>query len=112
MSDVSEIKKFVPSHATSLEDFVRIGSELVLVMAKALVNHPEKVTIDVKVGESTVAFCVAVCPSDFGQILGKHGANAAAMRKILLGLSVKSGHRAVVELVEDALARPHVPKAA
>ena len=80
-------------------------------MAKALVNHPEDVIVEVKKGETTTVFLVSVCPGDFGQILGKHGANAAAMRKILHGLSIKSGHRAVIDLLESASTLPILQKA-
>lgn len=85
-----------------MEDFSRVGSELVLVMAKALVNHSEQVTVEVQEGENTTVILLKVGPGDLGQVLGRHGANAAAMRKILHGFACKSKRRTVLEIVDLA----------
>ncbi|MBZ9573011.1 KH domain-containing protein, partial [Patescibacteria group bacterium] len=47
---------------------------------KALVDHPEDVKIDRKVDEMGVLLSLKVNPEDMGQIIGKAGATARAIR--------------------------------
>jgi predicted RNA-binding protein YlqC (UPF0109 family) len=112
MSVISGVKIPVMPPEISMEDFLRIGSELVLVMARALVNHPEQITVELKQGETTTVFCLTAAPGDTGQVIGKQGANVAAMRKILQAFSIKAKHRAVLEIIELASTQSLFHKAA
>jgi predicted RNA-binding protein YlqC (UPF0109 family) len=84
------------------DDFLEFGTELVTTMAKALVNHPEEITIETIVGENTTVFKIHAAPGDLGQIIGKKGVNISHLREVLKIYSSKSKRRAVLELADAA----------
>ncbi len=74
--------------------------ELIEYIAKALVDHPEDVRVEEITGARSVIFELRVAPSDMGRVIGKHGRVANAMRSLLRVASIKSGKRAILEIVE------------
>jgi predicted RNA-binding protein YlqC (UPF0109 family) len=74
--------------------------ELVEYMARALVDHPEDVNVKVIEGERTVVLELRVHPNDMGQVIGKQGRTAKAMRTLLSAAATKQDIRAVLEIVE------------
>lgn len=74
--------------------------ELVEVMAKALVDKPEEVSVKEVDGERTTVFELRVSPSDLGKVIGKQGKTARAMRTILGAAGTKIGKRCVLEILE------------
>ncbi len=74
--------------------------ELVEYMVKSLVDDPESVRISELEGEQSVIYEVRVAPEDMRQTLGKQGRIAKAMRTIVKAACVKSGKKAVVEILE------------
>lgn len=74
--------------------------ELVEVMAKALVDKPEEVSVKEVDGEKTTVFELRVSASDLGKVIGKQGKTARAMRTILGAASTKLGKRCVLEILE------------
>jgi len=64
--------------------------DLVEYMVKALVDNPEQV----RVSE------VRVAPEDMGKVIGKQGRIARSIRTIVKAACVKSGKKAVVEILE------------
>lgn len=74
--------------------------ELVEVMAKALVDKPEEVTVKEVDGEKTTVFELRVAASDLGKVIGKQGKTARAMRTILGAAGTKLGKRCVLEILE------------
>lgn len=72
--------------------------ELVEVMAKALVEHPEEVTVTEteKDGETVVELKVA--PSDMGKVIGKQGRIAKAIRSVVKAAASKEDKKVVVEI--------------
>ncbi|MEN3187083.1 MAG: KH domain-containing protein [Atribacterota bacterium] len=74
--------------------------ELVEYMVKSLVDDPERVSVSELEGEQSVIYEVRVAPEDMGKIIGKQGRIAKAMRTIVKAASVKSGKKAVVEILE------------
>ena len=95
-----------------MDSFTKFGTELVVCMAKALVDHPEQVSVEIQQGEHTTVFNLSVAPGDIGHVLGKQGANAASMRKILQGYAAKMKRRAILEILDPAPGRAMTPKAA
>ena len=73
--------------------------ELVEVMAKALVEHPEEVTVTEteKNGETIIELKVA--PSDMGKVIGKQGRIAKAIRSVVKAASTKDNKRVDVEII-------------
>ncbi|MFN3396112.1 MAG: KH domain-containing protein [Thermodesulfovibrionales bacterium] len=74
--------------------------ELVEVMAKALVDRPEEVSVKEVDGEKTTVFELRVSASDLGKVIGKQGKTARAMRTILGAAGTKLGKRCVLEILE------------
>ena len=73
--------------------------ELVEVIAKALVEHPEEVVVtETKEGNDyVVKLCVA--SSDMGKVIGKQGRIAKAIRTVVKAAASKENKKAVVEII-------------
>ena len=74
--------------------------ELVSMMAKALVDDPDAVTVTEIGGEQTSVIELRVAKEDLGKVIGKQGRTAKAMRTILGAASAKVRKRCVLELIE------------
>lgn len=73
---------------------------LVELMAKALVDKPEEVSVAEVEGERTAVFELRVSKSDIGKVIGKQGNTARAIRTILSAAGTKLGKRCVLEILE------------
>lgn len=73
---------------------------LVEFLAKALVDHPEKVSVNEVEGEKTTILELSVAEDDLGKIIGKHGRTARAMRTVVSAAASKERKRAVLEILE------------
>ena len=73
---------------------------LIVFMARQLVDDPEQVSVKEVAGDVSSVFELSVAESDLGKVIGKSGRTARAMRTILSAASVKSGKRAVLEILE------------
>ena len=74
--------------------------ELILVMARALVDKPDEVEINEIEGDVTTILELKVAKEDLGKVIGKQGKAAHAMRSILNATATKLKKRAVLEIVE------------
>jgi hypothetical protein len=74
--------------------------ELILVMAKALVDKPDEVEIKEIEGDITTILELKVAKDDLGKVIGKQGKTAHAMRSILNATATKLKKRAVLEIIE------------
>ncbi|MCR4929946.1 MAG: KH domain-containing protein [Lachnospiraceae bacterium] len=63
--------------------------ELVETIAKALVDHPEEVTVTEKVDGKNVEINLHVANGDMGKVIGKQGRIAKAIRAVVKAASVK-----------------------
>ena len=63
--------------------------ELILVMARALVDEPDEVEVREIKGGITVIFELKVAKEDLGKIIGKQGKTAYAMQTILIVTATK-----------------------
>jgi predicted RNA-binding protein YlqC (UPF0109 family) len=77
--------------------------ELVELIAKALVDQPEKVTVSVLDGEQTTILELNVAPEDLGKVIGKQGRTARAIRIILGAAGMKIKRRFNLEIIEKDL---------
>ena len=73
---------------------------LVEVMAKALVDYPDQVTVAEVEGEQTTVIELKVAKEDLGKIIGKEGRTARSLRTILSAVSTKLRKRSVLEILE------------
>jgi uncharacterized protein len=74
--------------------------ELVLRIARALVDDSEQVKVNVIEGGSTLVFELSVVKKDVGKIIGKQGRTADAFRVILSAASSKLKKRCTLEIIE------------
>jgi len=74
--------------------------ELLEYLAKALVDHPEDVHIDVIEGERSVILQLKVHPDDIGKVIGKQGRIAQALRTLVKAAATKQGKNAIVEILD------------
>lgn len=74
--------------------------ELVEVIAKALVDNPDEVTVTEKESGRNVTIELHVAPSDMGKVIGKQGRIAKAIRSVVkAAASSKDNKRVDVEIV-------------
>lgn len=73
--------------------------ELVEVVAKALVDHPEEVVVTEKVEGRNIVVELHVAASDMGKVIGKQGRIAKAIRTVVKAASFKDNTRVDVEIV-------------
>jgi len=74
--------------------------ELIVIIAKALVDSPDEVVVNVVEGEQTTVLELRVAPSDLGKVIGKQGRTARAVRTILGAAGMKLRKRFVLEILE------------
>ena len=74
--------------------------ELVEMIAKALVDNPEKVQVSQLEGEQTTILELKVAPEDLGKVIGKQGRTARAIRVILGASGMKLKRRFNLEIIE------------
>ena len=73
--------------------------ELVEVIAKALVEHPEEVTVTEKEERKHVTLELHVAAADMGKVIGKQGRIAKAIRSVVKAASSKENKKVDVEIV-------------
>jgi hypothetical protein len=74
--------------------------ELIESIAKALVDNPEQVSVNVLEGSQATVLELSVAKVDLGKIIGKQGRTAKAIRTILGASSAKEKKRTVLEILE------------
>ena len=74
--------------------------ELVELIAKSLVDSPDKVQVSQLDGEQTSIIELKVAPDDIGKIIGKQGRNAQAIRIILGAAGMKLKKRYNLEIID------------
>ncbi len=74
--------------------------ELLLYMAKNLVDNPDAVTVDeIKDDEGTVLE-LRVAEGDMGKVIGRQGRIAKEIRTIVKTVAQRSGEKVTVEIVD------------
>ncbi len=73
--------------------------ELVEVIAKALVDHPDEVVVTEKENGRSVIIELHVAPADMGKVIGKQGRIAKAIRSVVKAASSKDNKHVDVEIV-------------
>jgi uncharacterized protein len=68
-------------------------------IAKALVDEPDKVSVQTVEGDTTVLE-LRVAQGDLGKVIGKQGRTARSMRTILGAAGMKLHRRFTLEIVE------------
>lgn len=69
-------------------------------LVKSLVDHPDDVLVDRKVDEMGVLLTLHVNAADMGQVVGRQGATAKAIRSLLRIVGVKNNARVNLKIEE------------
>ena len=74
--------------------------DLLEYLAKALVDNPDDVHLEVIEGERSVILQLKVNPEDIGKVIGKQGRIAQALRTLVKASATKQGKNAIVEILD------------
>lgn len=74
--------------------------ELVESIAKALVDHPEDVSVKSIEGEQVTVLELRVAPDDLGKVIGRQGRTAKSIRTLLGAAGMKLKKRFTLEILE------------
>ena len=74
--------------------------ELLELIARSLVDHPDEVDIKEIDGEQTTVLELKVAREDLGKVIGKQGRTARSIRTILATAGMKLNKRIVFEIIE------------
>ena len=74
--------------------------ELLLYMAKNLVDEPEAVTVTEVSNEEGKVLELHVAPSDMGKVIGRQGRIAKEIRTIVKTVAQRTGEKVTVEIVD------------
>ena len=74
--------------------------ELLEVIAKALVDYPDQVSVNEVPKENIILLELRVADDDMGKVIGKHGRIARAIRAIVKAYAIKEKVKIVVEIVQ------------
>ena len=74
--------------------------DLLVEIAKALVDNPEDVSVQEVEGEQTPVLELRVKTEDLGKVIGRQGRTARAIRTLLAAAGMKVQKRFVLEILE------------
>ena len=74
--------------------------ELLICLAKNLVNNPDAVSVTVSTKEDgTVLYELRVAQGEMGRVIGKQGRIAKAIRSVMKAAATKAGEKIEVDIV-------------
>lgn len=75
--------------------------ELVEVIAKSLVENPDKVVVSQTEDDKAIIVELKVAQSDMGKVIGKQGKIAKAIRSVVKAASAKETKKVLVDIVQE-----------
>lgn len=88
------------------EAFAQNMKLLVAGMARALVDQPDNVVVELVTDERGTTIRLQVAPGDIGKVIGKQGRTARSLRTILGAASMKSQLRFALDITDEASHTP------
>ena len=75
--------------------------ELLEYLARGLVEHPDEVRVnEVREADGAIVLELSVADDDYGNVIGRGGRTAAALRMVVKTASVRSKRRVFVDIVD------------
>ena len=74
--------------------------ELVEVIAKSLVDHPDEVVVTEKETEKAIIVELKVASDDIGKVIGKQGRIAKSIRTVVKAAATKDDKKVLVEILQ------------
>lgn len=79
-----------------------VAGELLEYLAQGLVSDPDKVEInEVREGDGTIVLELSVAQGDYGNLIGRGGRTASALRTVIKAAAAKEGQRVFIDIVDD-----------
>ena len=69
-------------------------------LAKAIVDDPDSVMVEVDESRSTVSLRLNVSPDDMGRVIGRRGRTAQAIRTVVRAAAAREGMDVHVDIVD------------
>jgi uncharacterized protein len=75
--------------------------DLLEYLARGLVEHPDQVRVnEVQEDDGATVLELSVADDDYGNVIGRGGRTAAALRTVVKGAAAKSKRRVFVDIVD------------
>lgn len=74
--------------------------ELLLYIAKNLVDDPDQVTVTESEGEDGKVLQLRVAPGDMGKVIGRQGRIAKEIRTVVKTVAQRTGEKVTVDIVD------------
>jgi predicted RNA-binding protein YlqC (UPF0109 family) len=75
--------------------------DLLVYLARSLVDHPDRVKVEeFEEDDGTLVLELSVAEDDYGQVIGRGGRTAQALRTVVKAAAVKDNRRVLVDIVE------------
>ena len=73
--------------------------ELLAVIAKNLVDNPDKVVVEEKTDDLGIVLELSVDENDIGKVIGKQGRIAKAIRSVIKAAAIRDDKKVVVKIM-------------
>lgn len=77
-----------------------VTKELLETLAKAIVDEPDQVRVDVVEGERAEILQLHVAPDDMGKVIGRRGRIATALRTLVKAAATRDDRHVIVEIMD------------
>jgi uncharacterized protein len=75
--------------------------DLLVYLARALVDEPDRVEVEqFEEDDGTLVLELSVADDDYGQVIGRGGRTAQALRTVVKAAAVKDNRRVLIDIVE------------
>ena len=75
--------------------------DLLLYLVRALVDQPDSVQVETfEEDDGTIVLELTVADDDYGQVIGRGGRTAQALRTVVKAAAVKENRRVLVDIVD------------
>ncbi len=75
--------------------------ELLEYLARGLVDHPDEVSVkELEEDDGTIVLELSVADDDYGNVIGRGGRTASALRTVVKTAAVKDKRRVFVDIVD------------
>ncbi len=72
--------------------------EVLSIIAKSIVDHPDEVSVTEETNGSTVNLTLSVAQSDMGMVIGRRGKIARAIRSVMKAAATAAGKKVNVDI--------------
>jgi predicted RNA-binding protein YlqC (UPF0109 family) len=84
-----------------LTDATSSSRELLEYLARGLVDEPDRVTVNEVRADDGVVLELSVAQDDYGNVIGRGGRTATALRTVVKSAAARHGQRVFVDIVDS-----------